>query len=512
VLDLLKTHVAAVSGRDPARWTGSTRLTELALDSPTLVELSRRLGESLGLECGERDLLALDSFHAIGHELTWRNSSRAGAVPAPANTRGRAEEAATAGDHAQERLLAAGETALAIPGTPMVISQVLSPALDTDALARAVTALSALHPVLAARIEATDHGMVLRRSRTWPAPALQKYSGPRSGDEPFPIGEPLLRAILVPEAAGGHRFTLVVSHVVGDGTSMAALWSTLWEIYEADTAGRTPDLPPPGSGLPQPVQEYYTHRFTEQDITAYLAQRSAQTDGRSPAVITPLAAHPGGGPGPETGAHRGRTVVNARQTARLEHTARQAGTTLHALLCGVALAAVRTQIDVQDRPAVMTCASPVDVRTRVRPPIPAHRLVMAVAVPQFIVEAGPAPDPAVLAHVIGQQMRTAAESGDVDRAFAAMPQLLADTTAAMPPTLIVSSVLGRTPAHAPVGDGPLDAYAYAPGPAPAVYVQSLPDKGLALSVVMPCAWFTTAQCHQLTEALTDALARVLGST
>lgn len=509
MLDMLKSHLASLTGLDHAAWTGSTRLTELELDALTLLKLATRLEDSLGLEIGDSELLDLDSFHAIAHELNRRTPSRPIMVHPPAHITPPVADGGTGGeDLAQERLLAAGEVALAVPGTPMVISQFLAGTVDTRALARAVTALSALHPVLAARIEAADHGLVLRRSPAWPAPTLHEHAGPGRADEPFRIGDPLLRAALAPEA-DGYRFTLAVSHAIGDGTSMAALWAALWEVYRAEGAGQVPDLPPSAAGLPRPVQESYDGRFTEQEIAAYLAERSAQTAGRPLATITPLATGPDGGPGTGTGAHVGRIVVDAEQALRLEQAALNAGTTLNAMVCGVALTAVRTQTSAHQGPAMMTCASTVDIRKRVRPRIPAHHLVMAVAVPQFVIEAGPVPHPADLGRAVGQQMRAMAKSGGVDRAFAAMPQLLTDTAAAMPPSVIVSSVLGRTPASAPVGAGPMEAYAYAPGPVPALYVQSLPEQGLALSVVLPRAWFTAAQCHDLTTAVSAALTRAL---
>lgn len=415
----------------------------------------------------------------------------------------------------EERPLSASELAFALPGIPMVMSQTITGDLDTAALSEAVAELSILHPVLTARFQPSASGLVLRRGPSLPPPALQQHdtdTAAGSVDAPFTLGAPLLRVVLSTRDDGSHRLALVLSHAIGDGTSVGALWAALWECYAARVSGRCPDLPAPALALPQPVECLLAERFTAQDLEAFLARRATQMQGLAPATIVPLAAGPDG-PGPQVGVHLRRVELNTACLEQLSALARSARITPYALLIGIVLASVRTQID-KPGPVTLSCASAVDIRSRITPPVSPHQLVMAVAVPHMVVEASPDADPVDLAHDAWRQLRTCIADGSIDRLLAATPQLLDEVSSASVPTVGISSVSGRITPSLPalLTGGPLYTYSYAPGPLPLVYFSDLPGPGMAITLVHPRAWFTARQCRDLGDAVSDTLARVLKQT
>ncbi|MFF1415989.1 hypothetical protein ACFVX6_40550 [Streptomyces sp. NPDC058289] len=414
---------------------------------------------------------------------------------------------------AEERPLTAGETALAVPGTPMITHQTLHGPLDVPALRAAVADLSTLHPVLTARILPGASGYILRRSPAAAAPALrwatwpEVGSGTESAAAPFSVGSPLLRATLHTRSSQSHQLTLALSHAIADGTSFMALHGTLWERYCAHTASLASQLPTPPSALPAPVEEMFTGRFTAQDIADFLRRRAERIDSTACARMAPLAALESG-PGHEPGIHLRRTDIPADQLARLTQATRDCGISLHHALCAITLAAIRSQIPGPPHALAMTFMSPVDVRRRAG--IPHDRLVMAVAVPDMTVDVTPDAHPLTLGTQISQQFRATVADGSIDRSIAAMPQLLAEAGNAAPMTAFISNVMNRATRALPPDElnaGPLEAYTYAPGPVPAVFFTDLPGQSMAFTLALPRAWYTAAQTNALAQAINRTFTR-----
>jgi hypothetical protein len=416
-----------------------------------------------------------------------------------------------------ERPLAAGETALAVPGTPMILSQTFDGPLDVPALRAALADLSTIHPVLTARILPGAGGHILRRSPSATAPALELAPpdtppdpGAQAAAAPFALGTPLLRALLHTGPDASHRFTMVINHAIADGTSFLALYSTLWQRYNAHTTGPPPEIPPAAPCLPPPVEESIADRFTPQDLAAFLERRARRLQASPCARMPSLAAGPAG-PGPEPGVHLHRVDLSAGQVTRLTAVARDADTTLHMALCGVTLTAIRTQIPGPPTPLTLTCMSTVDIRPRLQPRIPRDRLVMAVAVPDMSVDVTPDTDPLRTGALLWKQLKADAADGTIDRTVAAMPHLLAEATTEKPMTVFISNVINRSPLHLPhtLTAGPRENFTYAPGPVPAVFFSDTPDDGVAITLVLPRAWYTTDQTRALAQAITDTLTHTL---
>ncbi|MGY5633857.1 phthiocerol/phthiodiolone dimycocerosyl transferase family protein [Streptomyces sp. UC1A3] len=72
-----------------------------------------------------------------------------------------------------------------------------------------------------------------------------------------------------------------------------------------------------------------------------------------------------------------RLTLEADLTSRLRRTARASGVSVHALVAASLLAAARRRLD-GDGPRTLGCLSPVDLRSRLSPPLPASAMVPAV--------------------------------------------------------------------------------------------------------------------------------------
>ncbi|MFG3256877.1 condensation domain-containing protein [Streptomyces sp. NPDC048172] len=124
--------------------------------------------------------------------------------------------------------------------------------LDVAALGRAFAALTRRHEVLRTRYE--EHEGEPRQRTVDAGPPL----APRLVEEPWPATRtlreeaarpfdlaagPLPRALVVRHGPEDHTVLLTFHHIAVDGTSLGVLGRELAELYGAELAGRTPELP-----------------------------------------------------------------------------------------------------------------------------------------------------------------------------------------------------------------------------------------------------------------------------
>ncbi|MCA6091851.1 condensation domain-containing protein [Streptomyces sp. SCA3-4] len=411
----------------------------------------------------------------------------------------------------EERPLAASEAAFVSFGTPIHFSQRLYGRLDLDALASAVEDLLVLHPVLSARIVASDQGHVLRLDPSVPGPRLGVADGGDEAGSPYAPDTPLFRVVVTEEAEDRHRLALSVHHAISDGVSALTLLHTLWRSYSARVAGRAPVLPPRTAGLPRPVEEHFRARFSAEELHDFLRNRSAKIRDLVPACIPACAA--GRSTGAQAGVHRRRVPLSAGSVDQLTCAAKAARMSLHALACGIALCAVHSQTPFPDGTVPMTCLSALDLRRRFRPPMSMHEMVLAATASQAVVEVGPDCHPLGIGRRVLEQLREAVLNNTVQKAIAATAELM-DEVAHAPISVLVSDLTTKTPPlqlPPDLSSGPIDGCALPPGPLPSVFLTGSQDDtaGLDITLVMAADWFTARQADDLAEAIEGAVHRAL---
>ncbi|MFD5079865.1 protein kinase [Streptomyces sp. NPDC058371] len=328
--------------------------------------------------------------------------------------------------------------------------------LDAAALSTAFDTLTAEHPGLRARIASDGSGYALEFLPDTERPRLiLRTGGPEVYDEelnsPLSVGGPLARAVLATEpGAERHLLVLTVDHIITDGHSAITLLNALWDRYGAlvEGTGARPTPPPAGAELlsvdwPAPVSELLPPS-DESETAKYLEWRLTET-GRHPVELVPYdtprqdpeavvgagsttngqaAAVTTGAAGTADG-HRievRRLLLDAGHTARLRQLARETGVSVHGLVSAALLIAARHRLG-GDGPRVLGCLSPVDLRSRLTPPLSPTVMVAAVSTHLQAVTVDTDTEPLALAREVGVHLRDSIERGDHFQDMRIMPEV-----------------------------------------------------------------------------------------
>jgi phenolphthiocerol/phthiocerol/phthiodiolone dimycocerosyl transferase len=262
--------------------------------------------------------------------------------------------------------------------------------LDRDALVTAFHRLAGRYPVLTGRVRSTGavHCLEVDPDRSPQAVVLP-------GDErtlrqeiygAWDASMGVARLICVRGDDRGF-VALRVDHSVFDAAMMTAVLRQLWVVYTSLLGGREAEL---------------AHRHELPASPAGLLNERWATV-RS--LVAPSLDLP-----EMSDIHSCRIRLGEAATSVLADTARQHGSSLHGLLCGVVLHAQRAQSPVV-APAPMSCVSMVDLRNRIEPPVGVLEVANLVAhhKAELVVEA--AADPVAL----GKQLRVQLEEAIAGR-------------------------------------------------------------------------------------------------
>ncbi|MEU0337022.1 protein kinase [Streptomyces sp. NPDC006193] len=333
-----------------------------------------------------------------------------------------------------QRALCPVETLYVGQRSRAVLSCTLHGQVDTGALSAAFDAVTRTHPTLRARIAPDGEGFALRLLPEDERPRLITRTGGEDAyatelNTALPVGGPLSRAVLV-SAPGGdrHLFVLVIDHTITDGHSSIAVHNALWDHYRALVEGGGDEPAAAGSAAapgdaegspdwPQPV----SRSLPDADpaaTAAYLERRIEETR-RHPVELVPYdvprPAAAGVGPGAEPAVDGRievcRLTLDEERTSGLRRTARRAGVSVHSLVAAALLSTARRRLE-GDGPRTLGCLSPVDLRSRLSPALPA--LVMVPAVTTHLQTLGVALDtePMELARTVHTRLRDFIARGD----------------------------------------------------------------------------------------------------
>ncbi|MFI6036068.1 condensation domain-containing protein [Streptomyces sp. NPDC051315] len=306
-----------------------------------------------------------------------------------------------------------------------VLSCSLRGRVDVEALSAAFDAMTQANPTLRSRIVEEGAGHVLRLLDEDERPRLVTRTGAEDEayaaelNSPLPVGGPLSRAVLVSAPDGeSHLFVLVVDHTVTDGHSSIALHNALWDRYrtlvhegptlEASVAD-TPQWPRPVSQL-LPAAD-------EADTAKYLDGRVEETRRHPVELVSYDVRRPSATGAVDEGAAGDghievcRLTLDTGLTTRLRRTARACGVSVHALVAATLLATARRRLD-GDGPRTLGCLSPVDLRSRLSPPLPTSDMVPAVTTHLQTLDVSETPDPLNLARTVHARLGDFISRGD----------------------------------------------------------------------------------------------------
>jgi hypothetical protein len=327
-----------------------------------------------------------------------------------------------------------------------VLSCTLRGPVDVAALSAAFDAMTQANLPLRSRIEQGGAGHVLGVLGEDERPRLVT----RTGDEteayaaelnrPLPVGGPLSRAVLVSSPDGeSHLFVLVVDHTITDGHSSIALHNALWDRYRALVDGEStaeaadrdlPRWPEPVSRLLPPADEA--------DTAKYLDGRLEEIR-RHPVELVPYDAATGNADGH---IEAGRLTLDPDVTSRLRRTARDSGVSVHALIAATLLATARRRLD-GDGPRTLGCLSPVDLRSRLSPPLPASALVPAVTTHLQTLDVSETSEPLELARAVHARLGDFLSRGDHFHEMRITPEI--PRTPALQLATVIATNMGVVP-------------------------------------------------------------------
>lgn len=248
--------------------------------------------------------------------------------------------------------------------------------IDQDALARAFELLGARHPFLRGRIRPEGQGYVLYVPPEHHPEIVvvdgDKEAVKREAAKPLDVKRALAQVVLIRGEMGGFAL-LRGSRSVFGGANGLGVFDELWRLYAGVV--RDPDLlVVPGSSLPESYFEVFRRRGFQ------LAESHIEPNVR-PEFSEVLTR---------------RIALTEADTARLVDAAHAHKTSVHGIVCGAILTAVRDE-DESQGPAQMVCISPIDMRNRVTPPVKftevtsfgaPHRAQVAVSAHDDPVEVG----------------------------------------------------------------------------------------------------------------------------
>jgi phenolphthiocerol/phthiocerol/phthiodiolone dimycocerosyl transferase len=302
--------------------------------------------------------------------------------------------------------------------------------LDEGLFAEAFAAKLAEHPSLRCRIAQEDGQLVLQPLAEHEAPKL--VVRPRGADgfaeefnTPLPVGGPLVRAVLLRgegtgDADGEHNVVLSVDHTITDGHSAIALFNAWWRGYTLLVEGRSLPTADQAGTHPVPVTELLP-AASEQETGEYLASRIERARGRQLDFLPYQAV------GTEQANVEGKLTVrrvqlSSERTLALRQTAKDEGVSVHGLVAAATLLAVQRQLGPDTR--TLGLLSPVDLRTRLDPPLRSEVMVPAVASCVDVLEVTAQSDPLALARQVNDDLNAAIGRGDFLQELRIMPRLV----------------------------------------------------------------------------------------
>lgn len=334
------------------------------------------------------------------------------------------------------RPLSTFESYFAVTSATIWITDHVAGRLDLVTLQGAWDLLRRAHPVLTARLvpNGDDESVSGLRGLGIVVPAVPDAAPiGRIDDEVLTLGAGGPVAVLkVSVGEDGTRVALAFHHAITDGRLVQHWHHELWSYYTDLAEGRTPVV------LQHPVPQSPEALLGERGIvkTALPPSRLAQatpTNLPSGQSVNPILWR--------------QVRLPAQETAALLAYAKRRGQTVHSLVAGVVAVATRRFLPIDDaREVDINVVSPVDIRTRLEPPVPVWAGTNILGMANSVVAVHPGSDPVEVGAVVTQQLVEDVVSGVIHQSFLHMADTVDKPRPLVPRTLTTNlGVIGTIP-------------------------------------------------------------------
>lgn len=262
--------------------------------------------------------------------------------------------------------------------------------IHEEALASAFKLLCDQFPVLRGRIRRDGKGYLLYVPPDH-RPEIVVARGDettleRQVQEPLDSSRTVAELLLIRDETQGFA-GLRADHAIVDARCLVTMLDELWRIYSAIINGSSISIDP-DAGLPSSPCGLMKERWGE-----ILSETAAAHPAATPKVYR---------------AHSRRIVLSEEDTTQLIAAARAQQTSVHALICGAILVALRALGEPTD-PAAMACLSNIDLRNRLSPPVGATETTNLLSFHKAEVLVPLNGNPVTVGRVIKRQLDTAIE-------------------------------------------------------------------------------------------------------
>ncbi|TQM25718.1 NRPS condensation-like uncharacterized protein [Nocardia bhagyanarayanae] len=288
--------------------------------------------------------------------------------------------------------------------------------LDIAALRSAFDALLRAHPILGCRIgeDAAGAGHLLRPAGS----AVGAWV--RAGDtatvrlpgESLDPSAQLAYLDVVSEDSRA-RVTLYAHHSVADAGHCVALLARLWDRYTDEVSGVANDVAP--QSYPRPLEWYAARHGIPRSAVSGLEAASRPL--AQPPVLPPDPPTPA----PAALARPERTILEPEATARIVELGRRHSVTVNGLITAALLRAYAGEAEPDDS-APLRCVYPVDMRSRLNPPIAAAEGTNMAGLAAFAADVTSATDVIELARRISARLRHDLAEGIVQQSVLHFPE------------------------------------------------------------------------------------------
>ncbi|MGK8505236.1 phthiocerol/phthiodiolone dimycocerosyl transferase family protein [Nocardia asiatica] len=318
-------------------------------------------------------------------------------------------------EDASIRPLAPSEQRFVRHGTYTGRSVSVRGALDVTALGEAFAELRRAYPVIGCRIaeDGTGQGYLLESNeRAWVPASVREGDVAAIG---IPAVDPAVQLAYLDVVGAGAdewRVTLFAHHSVADAGHCVELLARLWDCYTDLVDGRPTSIVP--QGIPQSVEWHVAARGI---ASAALSGFEDVTVPLPPEQRTPPPDSPR--PAPSTLARPPRLRLDRAATARIIDLGRKTGVTVNGLLTAALLRAYARVAAGGATP--LGCLYPVDLRTRLRPPVAAAAGTNMAGMAAFAAEVDPEASVVALAQRVSARLTHDLAEGVVQQSVLHFP-------------------------------------------------------------------------------------------